>query len=62
VSGIVWFSASSTLNQRLVRRTVGLLCLVGASIPSLFGMLYSMVTLDTTFRYVAALGAVLMGH
>jgi hypothetical protein len=43
------------------RRTVGLLYLVGASISFVFGMLYSMVTLDIAYLYVAAFGAVLMG-
>ncbi len=43
------------------RRRVGLLYLVGASIAFVFGMLYSMFTLDMTYLYIAACGAVLMG-
>ncbi len=43
------------------RRTVGLLYLIGASITFVFGMLYSMVTLNMLFLYISALGGLLMG-
>jgi hypothetical protein len=43
------------------RRTVGLLYLAGTSIAFICGMLYTMVTLDMTFLYLAVVGAILMG-
>jgi hypothetical protein len=43
------------------RRTVGLCYLIGSTITFVFGMIYSMVTLNMIYLYVATFGGLLMG-
>jgi hypothetical protein len=44
-----------------IRKQVGLLYLLGASITFIFGMTYAMLTLDPISLYLAAFGGLLMG-